>query len=102
MIEETTLYGSIISLGSDVKLQTLDGRVVTCTGQTTDLEIGRISQFQGYLQWSDDDRIVGFEILAELQYLEAPLTESFEELRGLVGQQFDLITDVNQFVQDMR
>lgn len=108
---ETTLYGEIKRVGGvepKVTLKTIDGQTVYCeVSQELAKELGHRLYTQvalyGEAQWSADTlQLEGFRIKSELDYKETPIAEAFAELRDVLGDSFDDIEDVQEFVTDLR
>jgi len=111
LVGETVLYGEVKRAGGiepTVEFQTVDGRTLYCpTTANIAIQLGKMLYqavaLKGDAKWDVDTfEVQDFVIREVVGYRKIPLHEAFESLREVVGNVFDQIDDVNQFVAELR
>ncbi len=108
---ETTIYGEITRVGGaepKIQFKTLDNQIIYCStnkaiAKKAGSKLYTKVELQGRAEWNSETlKIENFQVMDISSYEEIPLSEAFEELAGLIGDSFDKIKDVDNFVSEIR
>jgi hypothetical protein len=108
---ETTIHGEITRVGGaepKIQFKTLDNKVIYCdtsksVAQKAGAKLYTKVELQGIAEWNSETfEIESFHVTDIFDYEEVTPSEAFQELATLIGDSFDNIDDVNQFVSEIR
>jgi hypothetical protein len=108
---ETTLYGEITRVGGaepKIQFKTLDGQTIYCStsksmAKKAGAKLYTTVELCGRAEWNCETfKIENFHIIDISDYQTTSPSAAFKELADLVGNSFDGIDDVNQFVSEIR
>jgi hypothetical protein len=108
---ETTIYGEITRVGGaepKIQFKTFDDQVIYCStsrivAKKAGAKLYSKVGLYGLAEWNSETfEIENFHVIDISGYEEVPLSEAFDELTGLIGDSFDNIEDVDQFVSELR
>ncbi|MBE9075716.1 hypothetical protein IQ241_00110 [Romeria aff. gracilis LEGE 07310] len=108
---ETTIHGEITRVGGAeprVQFKTLDNKTIYCSiskpmAKKAGTKLYTKVELHGTAEWnSETHEVENFHINDISDYEEALPTVAFQELAELVGDSFDKINDVDQFISEIR
>lgn len=108
---ETTVHGEISRVGGaepKIQFKTLDGRIIYCstdraTAKKAGAKLYTKVELRGRAEWNSETfEIENFHVIDISDYEETSPLEAFEELANLIGESFDSINNVDNFVSEMR
>jgi hypothetical protein len=113
---KTTLYGMVVGVGGvdppRARIRLLNGVLFNCNitrrdqlmiarqlGERLYTEVG----VYGTARWDARDMSLQYFAIERLtEYSKKPITDSLESLRAVVGEYYDRIDDIDEFIADVR